>query len=264
MAKIVLSWENDSNIHSHQKIYKSLSAFDSNTLPSDVVTIGRDVRVYEDTDVVEGFTYYYAVATVDWNGAEYLSDVLEVEAVESGGGPTPTLPTVIGEASGGGFYAGDIESDGQWYKLIVADKAADITGTNSRWKTTNTDTPGTDHLVDGVSNTNAMVAAGIELHPAAAHCIGHLGGGNADWYMPARDELNVIYQNLGFNRPNCPPDFQAGGPQAFSNASYWSSTQDSSSTSWRQSFSSGSQFRSSKSGTSYRVRPVRRIAFTPD
>lgn len=61
--------------------------FDSNTLPSGAVTIGRDVRVYEDTDVVEGLTYYYAVATVDQNGEEYLSDVLEVEAVESGGDP---------------------------------------------------------------------------------------------------------------------------------------------------------------------------------
>lgn len=80
-----MTWSNDSNIHSHQKIYKSLSVFDPNTLPSGAVTIGRDVRVYEDTDVVEGFTYYYAVATVDWNGAEYLSDVLEVEAVGGDG-----------------------------------------------------------------------------------------------------------------------------------------------------------------------------------
>lgn len=87
MAKIVLSWSNDSNIHSHQKIYKSLTVFDSNTLPSGAVTIGRDVRVYEDTDVVEGLTYYYAVATVGWNGVEYLSDVLEVEAVGGDGDP---------------------------------------------------------------------------------------------------------------------------------------------------------------------------------
>lgn len=87
MSRINLSWKNDSNIHSHQKIYKSLTMFDSNTLPSGAVTIGRDVRVYEDTDVVEGLTYYYAVATVDQNGEEYLSDVLEVEAVESDGDP---------------------------------------------------------------------------------------------------------------------------------------------------------------------------------
>lgn len=178
--------------------------------------------------------------------------------------PTP-LPTVIGEAYGGGFYAGDIEyPDGQWYKLIVADKAADIVGVNSRWKTSNTDTPGTGHLTDGVANTAGMIAAGIGLHHAAAHCISHTGGGFEDWYMPAKDELNVVYQNLGFNRPNCPPDFQSGGPQAFSSAGYWASTQYSTATrGWMQSFSNGSPSFSNKDVTFYRVRPVRRIAFTP-
>lgn len=176
----------------------------------------------------------------------------------------PDLPSIIGEPWGGGFYAGDIEyPDGQWYKLIVADVSADITGTNSRWKTTNTSTAGTDHLTDGVANTSAMIAAGIELHPAAAHCIDHRGGGNADWYMPAKDELNVIYQNLGYNRHNCPPDFQSGGPQAFSNAWYWASTQSSSGYGWVQRFSDGSQNVSNKTYTNRRVRPVRRIPFAP-
>src|SRR5690554_4244732 len=177
--------------------------------------------------------------------------------------PAPELPTIIGEPWGGGFYAGDIESDGQWYKLIVADVSADITGTNSRWKTSNTNTSGTDHLTNGVSNTAAMIAAGIELHPAAAHCINHRGGGNADWYMPAKDELNVIYQNLGFNRPNCPPDFQAGGPQAFSSAYYWASTQYSSDSGWKQQFSGGSQGSGNKANTTRRVGPVRRLQFNP-
>lgn len=173
------------------------------------------------------------------------------------------LPTIIGEPFGGGFYAGDIQSDGQWYKLIVADVSADITGANSIWKTTTTSTAGTDHLTNGVANTSAMIAAGIELHPAAAHCIDHRGGDNADWYMPAKDELNVIYQNLGFNRPNCPPDFQAGGPQAFSDAYYWSSTQNSSTWGWGQRFSDGNQNNLTKTTTNRRVRPVRRLQFNP-
>lgn len=177
--------------------------------------------------------------------------------------PAPDLPTIIGEPFGGGFYAGDIESDGQWYKLIVADISADITGANSRWKTTNSSTAGTDHLTDGVANTGAMIAAGIELHPAAAHCIDHRAGGNADWYMPAKDELNVIYQNLGYNRPNCPPDFQSGGPQAFSNANYWASTQQSAYSGWMQHFSNGSLGSGGKGFTGHRVRPVRRLQFNP-
>src|SRR5690554_528861 len=96
------------------------------------------------------------------------------------------LPSVIGESFGGGFYAGDIEyPDGQWYKLIVADKSADIAGANARWKTTPTTSVGTDSLIDGGANTAAMVTAGISQHPAANHCISHRGGGFEDWYMPA-------------------------------------------------------------------------------
>lgn len=169
----------------------------------------------------------------------------------------------IGEPLGGGFYAGDIEIDGQWYKLIIADVSADITGANSRWKTTNTSTAGTDHLTDGVANTNAMIAVGIELHPAANHCVNYNGGGYTDWYMPAKDELNVIYQNLGFNRPDCPSNFQIGGSQAFSGAWYWASTQYSSGGGWSQYFSDGNQSFSGKINTGLRVRPVRRIPFTP-
>lgn len=175
--------------------------------------------------------------------------------------PAPELPTIIGEPWGGGFYAGDIESDGQWYKLIVADVSAEVHGL--RWKTANTDTPNTNHLTDGVANTNAMVAAGIGEHPAAAHCIGHRGGDFDDWYFPAKDELNVIYQNLGYNRPNCPPDFQSGGPQAFANTYYWASTQYSPSSGEIQRFSDGNQTYNTKTSTSRRVRPVRRLQFNP-
>lgn len=179
------------------------------------------------------------------------------------GAPEPPLPSELGEPFGGGFYAGDIEIEGQWYKLIVADISADITGENSRWKTTRTSTPNTGHLSDGVANTNAMIAEGIELHPAANHCVSYDGGGYTDWYMPAKDELNVIYQNLGLDRPDCPPNFQIGGSQAFSNAWYWASTQHDSLNGWVQRFNNGSHGSSNKSSTSLRVRPVRRIPFNP-
>lgn len=167
----------------------------------------------------------------------------------------------IGCPMDGGFYAGDIQIEWYWYKLIVADKSADITGVNACWKLSGTVTAGTDHLADGVANANAMIAAGIEEHPAANHCVNHNGGGYTDWYMPAKDELNVIYQNLGHDRPNCPPDFQIGGPQAFEDANYWASTQFSSGSGWTQRFSDGIQSGIYKFATYPRVRPVRRVAY---
>lgn len=183
----------------------------------------------------------------------------------TGGGGGEVLPpgTAIGDFVYGGYYAGNLLIEGTMYALLVADVSADITGENSRWKTTNTDTPNTDHQTDGVANTNAMIAAGIADHPAANHCVNYNGGGYTDWYMPARDELNVIYQNLGFNRPNCPPNFQIGGPQAFFNAWYWASTQFDPGNGWRQHFNDGSQFYNTKTHTGQRVRPVRRLQFNP-
>lgn len=174
--------------------------------------------------------------------------------------PAPDLPTIIGEPFGGGFYAGNIVDGGVEYVLLVADVSADITGTESRWKTSRSTTAGTDSLTDGPGNTQAMIDAGIDLHPAARHCIGHNGGGNSDWYMPAKDELNVIYQNLGYNRPDCPAHFQSGGEQAFSNAYYWASTQYSPNDGWMQHFSNGYAASNTKDVTSHRVRPVRRLA----
>lgn len=182
----------------------------------------------------------------------------ELEVVEP-------LPTIIGEPFGGGFYAGDIESDGQWYKLIVADKSADITGTNSRWKTSGSNTPNTGHLTDGVANTAAMIAAGIELHPAAKHCTEWGGGGYTDWYMPSKDELNVIYLNLGYSRPDCPPDFKASGSERFEGTYYWASTQSATTIfAWMLSFDGGVLAEYTKASDIMRVRPVRRLQFTPE
>src|SRR5690554_3490014 len=82
-----------------------------------------------------------------WSKASLIrraADVWDLAGDLEAGSQVDPLPTVIGEPAGGGFYAGDIEIEGQWYKLIVADVSADITGADARWKTENTETPGTD------------------------------------------------------------------------------------------------------------------------
>jgi len=172
----------------------------------------------------------------------------------------PALPTVIGEAFGGGFYAGDIEDGGKWYKLIVADVEADVSGL--RWATSTIDLPAATSATNGPANTQAM--AGDSRLPAGNHCLDYRGGGFDDWYMPARNELAVLYQNLGFNQPSCPAEFRSGGAQAFHSSDYyWSSTQYSSTGAWYRRFSDGYETGSSKAITANRVRPVRRLEFTP-
>jgi hypothetical protein len=66
--------------------------------------------------------------------------------------------------------------------------------------------------------------------------------GYSDWYLPAKDELNQLYQAKS----------AVGGFGAF----YWSSTEGSAGIAWGQNFGGGSQVSSFKV-SGWRVRPVR-------
>jgi hypothetical protein len=115
------------------------------------------------------------------------------------------FPAVIGEAFGGGYFAGYIShtADGNpTHALIVAPRATGATGTgytlttNLQWKTANTTTTGATSTFDGAANTAAMVTAGIADHPAANFCKNLNIGGFNDWYLPAWLELDIAYFNL--------------------------------------------------------------------
>lgn len=253
---VKLTWTDRNTNEDGHRIYRSSSPMDTLAMPSPVAEIGPNVTAWEDIDTPVDQEVYYVVSALRGD-EEVFSDEVLIDTT-----PAEPLPTVFGEPYGGGFYAGEIQyPDGQWYKLIVADIAADIAG--ATWKTSNSITDGADSLTDGVANTSSMIAAGITLHPAANHCINYSGGGNSDWYMPAKDELNVIYQNLGYARPNCPAAFLSGGVQSLAGAYYWASTQNGGTYGWGQRFSDGWSTGSNKTDATRRVRPVRRIAFTP-
>ena len=81
---------------------------------------------------------------------------------------------------------------------MVAPKASGE-NTSKQWKTSNDTTAGTLSLNDGLSNSNAMNNAS---HPAAQFCRALTIGGYSDWYLPSRDELEIVYRN-------CKPDSTA-------------------------------------------------------
>ena len=66
-----------------------------------------------------------------------------------------------------------------------------------------------------------------------------------DWFLPSKDELNLMYENL-----------YKKGLGSFASNYYWSSSEDSSYYAWRQSFGNGSQYDYNR-GSNYSVRPVR-------
>jgi hypothetical protein len=199
------------------------------------------------------------------------------------GGTFGGLPA-IGEAFGGGFYAGQISTAGNGiadYNLIVGPVAS--AQSTLQWKTANTTTAGTSSVIDGPANSTAMNNAS---HPAAQFCEGLTIGGFSDWYSPALNELEVCYYNLkptttsnqttfGINANAVPArastytvgnpaqttatDFKSTGAEDFATNYYWSSTQQSASFAWSIDFNNGSQYDGYKTN-SERVRAIRRVA----
>jgi hypothetical protein len=193
-------------------------------------------------------------------------------------------PTVIGQAYGGGYYAGQISTAGNSiadYYLVVGPVAS--AQSTLQWKIVNTTTAGTSSVIDGPTNSSNMNNA---THPAAQFCEGLTIGGFTDWYMPAKNELEVCYYNLkpstggnntnsGINANAVPSrgsnyttgtpaqtsatDFKDTGAEDFSLVQYWSSTELSASNASYGYFGNGYQGSYTKN-VSNRVRAIRRVA----
>ena len=192
------------------------------------------------------------------------------------------IQAIIGTEMGGGFYAGRIVSEGKTYALIVAPKDG---GEHKAATLLNDSHDGKIALSynDGLANTNELAKAGSKLAQWARDL---RIGDNDDWYLPAQDELEIIYRNLkptttenyifnrsGYNLSAVEPTrpytkdfpllttaelFQEGNTEAFDGVWYWSSTCVGNAYAWLQYFGGGDQF-SSTTSDDYRARAVRRL-----
>ena len=193
---------------------------------------------------------------------------------------------VIGEAFGGGFFAGQIGVAGVATHNLVIGPVASAQNASMQYKNAQTSTPGADSVIDGPQNTADIVADGNStVYPAGHFCNDLVIGGFSDWYMPAKNELEVCYYNLkptttpndtssgtntnavpsrGSNYSSGTPaqtsatDFKSTGAEDFDAGTYWSSTELSATSASYQNFSTGYQGPNFKTG-SFRVRAVRRV-----
>ncbi|MGB1076899.1 MAG: DUF1566 domain-containing protein, partial [Bdellovibrionales bacterium] len=103
----------------------------------------------------------------------------------------------------------------------------------------------TAQLVENDAHDANNTYSGKQHFSAAKHCYDHSEGGYSDWYLPAEDELNVLYTNRA--------SISGINPTVH----YYSSTEASATDARRQDFSTGTQNNVGKENA-YFVRCVRR------
>jgi hypothetical protein len=191
-----------------------------------------------------------------------------------------------GTSLGGGYFAGQINDGGTIYNLIVAPVA---TGqTNAQYKTTSTASLPAATYQNEVYGKPTNDVDSSATYPAFQFARSLSIGGFTDWYIPAKNEMDIIYYNLkpsidsnstadGIN-PNAVPArtsnftttvpgqttstlFQTGGSEAFTTANYWTSSEDSGNTNqaWRK-FMQDARNQGTNKTTIYLVRAIRRVA----
>lgn len=196
----------------------------------------------------------------------------------------------IGDAYQGGFYAGQISTSANGiatHNLIISPISSGQT--TNQWKNDMTATAGATSSINGEQNTADMVADGNStVYPCAHFCNDLSIGGFSDWYMPAKNELDVCYFNLkptttsnntssGTNSNAVPTrssnytagtptqteaaDFKDTGSEDFAVAAYWTSTATSDYNAQAQFFGNGNQASGgAPKNFNYRVRAIRKVA----
>jgi hypothetical protein len=100
----------------------------------------------------------------------------------------------------------------------------------------------------GKSNTQAIIKSCGESGIAAKVAADYRGGGKSDWFLPSKDELNLMYEYLYLKG--------VGGFADDRYDIYWSSSEEVADHAWHQYFDSGSQHYNGKHFEE-RVRAIR-------
>jgi hypothetical protein len=136
----------------------------------------------------------------------------------------PEQPPKLGDTYQGGivFY---IDNSGK-HGLIAA--AADLSKSTSWWNGSFIATSA-NSVADGSANTTKIITAqGNTGSYAAKLCRDYRGGSYSDWFLPSKDQLNMLYSQKTL----------IGG---FTDDIYWSSTEFDVGDAWVQYFLDGTQ-----------------------
>ena len=210
---------------------------------SAIINPANGLMVYQ-TDGVSGFYYYNGtiwqrIGETDGSETKITAGtnvtvtgtgtIASPYVINASGGSTSSH--YIGELFGGGIVFW-VDNTGQ-HGLIVS--LVDISQ-SAQWSPT--------YVATGaVSTWNGQGNSSMCGCNAASLCMGYSGGGYSGWYLPAIDELSLIYHTryiLNKNIEGVP------GANILSNNTYWSSTEYANSNAWSFYFYNGDANLSSK------------------
>ena len=168
-----------------------------------------------------------------------------------GGPTTPLLTYTVGDTGPAGgliFYDKGSYSDG-WRYLEAAPASTEWTDKDWGWGSYGTLIGGTEaEIGTGQNNTTKIVTwfnSHSETGSAAQLCDTLVYGGYSDWFLPSKDELDLMYTNLHLQ-----------GVGGFAVNLYWSSSEGDAYNAWSQDFLNGFQYYVTK-GLIDRFRAIR-------
>ena len=195
----------------------------------------------EMTNLTSNTTYYFWVSTVQDGRESDKSPVLSVRTI---------VAYLIGRPGPGGgiiFYDKGSITNG-WRYLEAAPSNTEFRSV--LWGANGYDISGTSTAVgSGKQNTQSIVNRLSQLREtgrAAQICTSLNFGGFSDWFLPSRDELDLMYKNL-----------KQKGLGGFQNNKYWSSSQTSNAYAIGQNFTDGSQSSNNAKNLAFFVRAIR-------
>ncbi len=193
------------------------------TLGSNKIVIGNGIGTF---DTISGLGHQYP-HLLNSNTTYYVRAYAVTENNISAYGNEVSFTTLsVGQAGSGGgivfFNKGNTNGGWQYLESATSDQSTGIA-----WGCYGTSIPGTQLTVgSGEVNTSLIVAGCNEAGFAAKLCNDLVSGGQSDWFLPSRDELNLMYLNSqgNFN----------------TSAAYWSSTEVDNYNAWPFDIDNGS------------------------